>query len=36
MALFIHIVGCIFMLVSVFLFDLKGMITEMGIAVAAF
>lgn len=35
MALFIHIVGCIFMLVSVFLFGLKGMTTEMGIAVAA-
>ncbi|ELI5413234.1 hypothetical protein RRJ79_004629 [Vibrio parahaemolyticus] len=35
MALIINIVGFIFMLVSVFLFGLKGMTAEMGIAVAA-
>ncbi|EGQ8002316.1 hypothetical protein [Vibrio vulnificus] len=35
MALIINIVGFVFMLVSVFLFGLKGMTAEMGIAVAA-
>ncbi|NQY07529.1 MAG: hypothetical protein HRT68_15365, partial [Flavobacteriaceae bacterium] len=35
MTVFINIIGFIFMLVSVFLFGLKGMAVEMGIAVAA-